>query len=221
MLLSAVLLVAGLLGLLLAAPASAHARFEGSDPAEGAVLTELPGTVVMTYSEAIAPEFVDTAVVPPGGEPVTTQAVADGVEVTVDLAAADVVEAAARAGTWQVVARVVSADGHPVEHTTTFELQPGPAASASGGSIEPVADTLTAGPDPTGTDGGAAPPATDGATGPDGTGPTASPGPVDGDPVAGLADGLPGWVAVLAVLAAVAAAAAALVTVLRRRPPGT
>lgn len=211
------LLVVGLWAVLPAGPASAHARFEGADPAEGAVLDALPATVVMTYSEAIAPEFVDTAVVPPGGEPVTTPAAAEGTDVTIDLGGADVTAAAGQAGTWQVVARVVSADGHPVEHTTTFELQP--AAAVQSPAAEPTAPaTATRSAEATGSQTSAA--VTSEATTADETGATSSPAPAADDPTAALADGLPGWVGVLVVLAVLAAGATALVTVLRRRPPG-
>lgn len=215
-LLAVLLLLGGLLAVLLAGPASAHARFEGSDPAEGAVLAELPATVVMSYSEAIAPQFVDTAVVPPGGEPVTTTAAADGTDVTIDLGAPELAAAAAEAGTWQVVARVVSADGHPVEHTTTFLLQPAATvpspATEPTGSTEPAPATQGA----TATDGS---PGTDAATTPDATGSSSSPAPLGDGPVAALGDGLPGWAGVLVVLAVLAAGAATLVAVLRRRPP--
>ena len=88
----------------------------------------LPGAVVMSYSEDVAPQFVETAVVAPDGTTVPTGAAVDGPDVTVDLAGADLPDLA---GSWQVVARVVSVDGHPVEHTTTFVVeQAAPPATA-------------------------------------------------------------------------------------------
>ena len=87
------LLLALVLVLLGAAPASAHARFTGSDPAEGAQLPTLPAAVVMSYSEEIAPQFVETAVVTPDGTTVPTAASVAGTDVSVDLAGADLTAA--------------------------------------------------------------------------------------------------------------------------------
>ncbi|MGJ7452420.1 copper resistance CopC family protein [Aquipuribacter sp. MA13-13] len=252
---AAVLTVLAVAGVLTAAPASAHAEWLGSDPEEGSVLTELPAAVVMTYSEEIAPDFVDTAVVPPGGEPIPTVGTADGVDVVVDLAgAADVVAVADQAGEWQLVARVVSADGHPVEHTTTFEVEPAVAAApapaaepppapatseppsvelvARGGGADghPVAHTTTFEVEPAGA---AAPtPAAEPTPAPATSGPpsvepaasaaplaSAEPSPISSDPVADVADGLPGWAVPLVVLALLGAGVAAVVVHLRRGSP--
>ena len=175
------------------APASAHTQLTGSDPADGARIGQLPVTVVVTYSEDIAEQFVTTAVITPDGTTVPTSATVDGPEVRVDLSAPDVL-ARAEQGGWQVVARVVSVDGHPVEGVTTFELiGPAPGATAAAGAAG-AADATT---DAT-TDG-----STDGST----------------DPAAALTDGLPRWAVVLGTVALVAAAGAALLVQLRRRPP--
>ncbi|MGJ7442464.1 copper resistance CopC family protein [Aquipuribacter sp. MA13-6] len=204
---AAVLTVLAVAGVLTAAPASAHAEWLGSDPEEGSVLTELPAAVVMTYSEEIAPDFVDTAVVPPGGEPIPTVGTADGVDVVVDLAgAADVVAVADQAGEWQLVARVVSADGHPVEHTTTFEVEPAVAAAPTP-AAEPTPAPATSGPPSVEPAASAAPLA------------SAEPSPISSDPVADVADGLPGWAVPLVVLALLGAGVAAVVVHLRRGSP--
>lgn len=204
------LLLAGVLALVTAAPASAHARFVGSDPAEGAVLSALPDAVVMTYSEDIAPQFVDTAVVPPGGDPVVTEAAVAGVDVTVDVAGAGLDPAA---GTWQVVARVVSADGHPVEHTATFEVEAAPEAAGTADPADPA--------DPSGAAATVAPSA-DAATvlpsAADDT-PGAEPSALAGDPTASVTDGLPRWAVLPLALAALAAGGVALAVHLRRRTP--
>ena len=213
--------------LALAAPASAHAQWLGSTPEEGAVLTGLPDVVVMTYSEEIAPQFVDTAVVPPGGEPVVVEAVADGVDVTIDVAASpEVAGLATQAGEWQVVARVVSADGHPVEHTSGFELEPAAAPAPEPTPATPGTDAATTaapGAGPTGDAASAEPTTGTGATVATTSAeqPTASAEPttISSDPVAGVAEGLPGWLVPLVVLAVLGAGAAAVVVHLRRRPP--
>ncbi len=211
-------LLAGLLALPLtlllgAAPASAHAAFTGSDPAEGAQVAELPAAVVMSYSEEIAPQFVETAVVAPDSTTVPTEASVAGADVTVDLAGADL---PALPGTWQVVARVVSVDGHPVEHTTSFVVAEAPPSAA------PEPSVTTSAPAPGPSTGTAAAPAAPAA-------PTASSAPQDepsgagtdlpADPVAAAGDALPRWVVVAGAAALVLAAAAALLVQLRRRPP--
>ncbi len=187
----------------LAVPASAHARFERSDPAEGALLTQLPAAVVMSYSEEIAPQFVDTAVVPPGGDPVITESTADGLDVTLDLAGSTgLADAGEVVGAWQVVARVVSTDGHPVEHTVSFELDPAEVAAA-----RPAAGAN-----------GAAPPVPS-TTAPASDAPAEEPTAVTGDPVALVTDGLPSWALGAGAVLLALAAGAALVVQLRRRPP--
>lgn len=206
---AALLTVLAVAAVVTAAPASAHAEWLGSDPEEGSVLTELPASVVMTYSEEIAPDFVDTAVVPPGGEPIPTVGTADGVDVVVDLAADDVVAVADQAGEWQLVARVVSADGHPVEHTTTFEVEPAVASAAE--PSEPAAAPSEAEPaEP------AAEPAADPTPEPVAS---AEPSAISSDPMSDVADGLPGWAVPLVVLALLGAGAAAVVVHLRRGSP--
>lgn len=217
---AAALLVAAVVALLGAVPASAHAQFTGSDPTEGAQLEQLPADAVMSYSEDITPQFVETAVVTPDGTLVPTTATVQGRDVSVDLSAADVLAHAGQSGSWQVVARVVSVDGHPVEHTTTFALAESESESESAPESAPEA---TSGPT-SGTSAGAgtgvlgaavaaSPAATDPAAEPT---TDSSPGPIE--PAAALTDGLPSWAVVLAAAAVVAAAGAALLVQLRRRP---
>jgi len=203
------LLAVAVAGAAFAAPASAHARWLGSAPEEGSVLAELPAAVVMTYSEEIAPEFVDAALVPPGGEPIPTEGVADGVDVVIDLAgSAQVAGVTDRAGSWQLVARVVSADGHPVEHTTTFEVEAAPEPSG-GVEASPIVEPSV------GTEATAADP---GVTAPAAVA-SGEATVISSDPAAGVADGLPGWAVPLVLLALLGAGAAAVVVHLRRRPP--
>ena len=200
-----VLLVLAVAGLALAAPASAHAQFLSSDPETGTTLPDLPASVVLTYSEDIAPQFVDTAVIPPGGgDPVRTDAVADGVDVTVDVSSA--VDGPAAAGQWQVVARVVSADGHPVEHTVTLEVEPAAVEPDPAPSAEDAAPTATSEPEPA--------PATSAVAEP-----SVVASPVAPDPVAAVTDALPGWSGVVLAVLLIGAGAAAVVVQLRRRQP--
>jgi signal transduction histidine kinase/CheY-like chemotaxis protein len=76
-----------------AVPAAAHARFTGSDPAEGAQVPALPAVVVMSYSEELAPQFVEAAVITPDGTTVPATASVDGLDLTVDLDGADLGDA--------------------------------------------------------------------------------------------------------------------------------
>lgn len=101
-----------------AGPASAHASLSGSDPAQGAVLSTLPETVELRFNEAVAtPAYV-----------VVTDA--DGARV--DAGDAEVVDGTVTqplagtgaAGRYSVDFRIVSADGHPVSGTVTFEVGP-------------------------------------------------------------------------------------------------
>lgn len=227
------LLAVAVAGAAFAAPASAHAQWLGSDPEEGAVLPELPAAVVMTYSEDIAPEFVDTALVPPGGEAIPTEGTADGVDVVVDLAgSADVAAVADQAGEWQLVARVVSADGHPVEHTTMFEVE----AAAEPSAVAPAPSTAQPSPaepsvaEPSVAEPSVAAPsvaepsvaasaAAEPSVGQPATEPADEATAISSDPMAGVADGLPGWAVPLVVLALLGAGAAAVVVHLRRPPP--
>ena len=198
------LLVTVVVALLGAATASAHAQFTGSDPTEAALLQQLPAAAVMSYSEDIAPQFVETAVIAPDGTTVPTSATVDGLDVSVDLSSADVLALAGQGGTWQVVARVVSADGHPVEHTTSFTLSEAAPEATPGSATAAPPGSATAAAAATVTDPAAA---TDPATA------------LSVDPAAALTDGFPRWMVGLAAVAAVAAAGAALLVQLRRRPP--
>lgn len=199
------LVVTVLASLLGAAPAAAHARFTGSDPAEGAQVRTLPAAVVMSYSEQVAPQFVETAVIAPDATTVPTEATADGLDVTVDLATADLPDTA---GTWQVVARVVSVDGHPVEHTTSFVV-----AAQSAQQADPTTDPAT---DLTGNNAAAA----QASPGTDATSPAADPtADPNADPTSVVTDALPRWALVAGAAVVVLAAAAALLVQLRRRPP--
>lgn len=71
------LLLLAVAGVLVASPASAHARWLAADPEERAALIEFGDTVVMTYSEDVARPFADATVGSPSDEPVPTTA-ADG-----------------------------------------------------------------------------------------------------------------------------------------------
>lgn len=200
-----------------AAPASAHARFLDADPEEGAVVQALPDTVVMSYDEEIAPHFVDTAVVPPGGDPVQAESTAEGTDVVVDLAAtAGLADLATSGGEWQVVARVVSVDGHPVEHTTRFVLEP-PAAPEPSVAPEPTAaPESSASPEPT--TGSTAPTSETTPAAPTADEESPAPTTIAADPASDTSTGLPGWVVVAGVVVLAVVVLAGVAAYRRSRP---
>lgn len=114
-----VVTVLGLLTLLLGAgPASAHAGLVGTDPEDGARLQTLPGSVTFTFNENVGNAFI--AVTAPDGTPVETSAVkAADHEISATLTDPG------QRGTYAASYRVVSADGHPVTGTVTFDVLTG------------------------------------------------------------------------------------------------
>lgn len=123
--LGAPLLLAGLLLLGAAPPATAHAALIGSDPRDGASLATAPQALSLTFSEAIQAGFSEVTVVGPGGRQwQSAEPSAGGAVVTVP------VRPLGPAGEYTVGYRVLSADSHPVQGSISFTLtQPGPGAS--------------------------------------------------------------------------------------------
>lgn len=110
-----------------AAPAAAHAELASSNPAQGATVDTLPGTVELTFTEVVgSPSSV--AVTGPGDK-----SVAEGDPEIVDGTLTQQVAAdSAPAGAYAVSYRVTSADGHPISGTVTFNVgEPGSAAAAA------------------------------------------------------------------------------------------
>lgn len=100
-------------------PASAHAALVGSDPADGSTLTTAPATITFTFNENVAqPAYV--AVAAPDG----TQAAVSDIR-AVDQTVTATVEDVDQRGTYSASYRVVSADGHPVTGTVTYEVTSG------------------------------------------------------------------------------------------------
>lgn len=120
-LLSVLALLAG------AAPALAHTRLVGSDPADGASLDTAPDRVALTFNETMQADFSTITVVGPDGAEWQTGEVAASGE-TVGVA----VRPLGPAGRYEIGYRVVSDDGHPVTGSVAFTLTaPGPGAAAS------------------------------------------------------------------------------------------
>ena len=115
---------------LLPLQALAHAQLRASDPSEGAVLAEVPATIILDFNEAIAPLVLRH--IGPDGTATDLEGTAENARVTVT-APADLAD-----GTHLLSWRVVSDDGHPVGGTLTFHVgapsatPPTPAELAAG-----------------------------------------------------------------------------------------
>ena len=187
---------------LLATPASAHDSLVESDPAQDAVLTEVPSQLELTFSGEISDLGVQFVVMGPEERDVVqgTPTVSGDVvtqALTEELADGDY------AATW----RVTSSDGHPISGTINFSIAD-ETSSRSGDRG-----------DATATDDGVAAPTSepDNTTAPSATpSPTAASAPVPGDDAATTAattdaaadptteaGGIPAWGWLVAALAAV------------------
>lgn len=126
-----VLLLVGL-SFLGAPMASAHSVLESSDPANGSTVATGPGTVTLTFNEALQDSYDVLNVVGPDGN-FWQQGDASVVGAKISVA----LRSLGPAGVYRVNYRVTSADGHPVRGQVEFTLSaagtgtPGPSATAS------------------------------------------------------------------------------------------
>ena len=135
--------VAACVALLLgAAPAFAHTRLEGSNPADKSNVDSAPESVSLSFNEDISAEFASVSVVGPDGTNYATgQVSAAGGQVST------AVSPLGPAGAYTIGYRVVSDDGHPVQGKVSFTLTaPGPGAAAA--TPAPAAAEATAAPAP-------------------------------------------------------------------------
>ncbi len=119
--------------------ASAHSELIATSPAEDAVLHKPPSQVRLTFGEDVLQEGSDIVVTGPGGtrysDPSTLRI--DGTIATIGLAGEQ------DSGSYTVAYRIVSADGHVVEASYTYELRlPGstPSPDASSAATNPQTD---------------------------------------------------------------------------------
>lgn len=119
--LTAILFVVGTAG-----PASAHATLVGTDPAEGSVLTSVPDVVTFTFDEPVSLPGADAVqVFDATGEPVESDSSSRDEVVTTDLP--DTLDD----GSYVIVWRAISADGHPIAGSLTFAVgAPSPQVAA-------------------------------------------------------------------------------------------
>jgi methionine-rich copper-binding protein CopC len=111
-------LVASLLTLVVSTGvAAAHAKLESMTPADGSSMAAPPTQVVLTFSEPVGSNGTQVQVKSPSGKNVAT-----GDMQVLDNKVTQPVGAMIEAGRYQVDARVVSADGHPITVTGSFTV---------------------------------------------------------------------------------------------------
>jgi methionine-rich copper-binding protein CopC len=111
--------IALFLGTLLPTSADAHAVLVSSNPEDGSSIDVLPDAVSFTFDENVAtPAFI--AVTAPDGTNV-----ADGDPTVLDATVTQPVRPVGEKGSYSMSYRVVSADGHPITATLTFDVTTG------------------------------------------------------------------------------------------------
>ena len=113
------------------APAGAHSQLLSTSPVDGAVLTEPPSSVVLTFNEALIPDVDSISINDAMGNVVASRSV-EPVGATLSVPWPDGLPA----GAYQVAYRVVSGDGHPVTGAITFTIT-GAGGPASGVASQP------------------------------------------------------------------------------------
>ena len=132
-----------------AAPASAHAYLESSDPAPDARLSAAPDKVSLVFDEGIQAQFTKVTLAVGSGAPATlaTDIAKQNVVVPVPAGIAGR-QAQGSTEPWTITYRTVAADGHPVEGTLSFSVT----ATSAGAPAAPDAVTPsgpgTSTPDP-------------------------------------------------------------------------
>ncbi|WP_211229552.1 copper resistance CopC family protein [Nakamurella lactea] len=134
----AAVLLALLIGVGLALPASAHNTLTGSDPADGSTVSAAPTTVTLTFDQPVQNyQPVLTVTGPNGNRFSAGEATVQSNTVSVAL------DGAGPAGEYIAAYRVVSADGHPVSGEIRYTLAAGAAGTATG-SPAPAGSTPSA-----------------------------------------------------------------------------
>jgi MYXO-CTERM domain-containing protein len=128
-------IVGGLLGfgmVIGAPPAAAHTVLKASDPADGATVARIPGSVRLEFNEGILPQFATVIVTGPGGRRYEQGKPAiDGARLVQELKEPD------QTGKYHVAFRVVSADGHPVTGKISFTLAGAALTESPHASVSP------------------------------------------------------------------------------------
>ena len=126
------LVVTGVVLLLAAQAASAHAELVSTTPQDGATLEEPPAEVVLTFNEPVQLLDDSMRLFPGDGSPVALEAHVSSTEVIAP------VPGELGDGSYALSYRVVSADGHPISGALTFTVGDG-----HGPSSAPTLETHT------------------------------------------------------------------------------
>ena len=126
------LVVTGVLLLMAAQAASAHAELVSTTPQDGATLEEPPAEVVLTFNEPVQLLEDSTRLFPGDGSAVDLDAHVSGSEVIASF------PGEMGDGSYALSYRVVSADGHPISGAMTFTIGDGHSPSSA-----PMLDTHT------------------------------------------------------------------------------
>jgi MYXO-CTERM domain-containing protein len=141
---AATLTLAAGLTALTAAPALAHDQLISSTPEDGAVLDTAPERIVLTYSAGPMDMGSQLQVTDSTGDSITAGDLQiNGTQVIQPLTATG-----AEDETYQVVWRVVSSDGHPIEGTFSYQVGDG-ATEPTTPTSTPTANTSTSTTQPT------------------------------------------------------------------------
>lgn len=174
-----------------AAPALAHSELVGSTPADGDVVDVAPAELVLEFNETIQELGTEVVVTGPDGA-----SAADGdLAVDGELVTQPLLDGGA--GTYTVVWRAVSADGHPISGELAYEVTAAEETTEETTEAEETAEETTA--EDTGAEGSSEPAAT------------------TADAADEADDGSSSVLPVVAGIAVLAAVVVAVVLVMRRR----
>lgn len=112
--------------------AAAHAKLDSITPADGSTMAAPPTEVVLTFNEPVGSTGAEVQVKSPSGNNVST-----GEIQVIDNKVTQPVGAMIEAGKYQVDARIVSADGHPITVAASFTV------THAGHAAGPVVSTGT------------------------------------------------------------------------------
>ena len=136
-------ITAGLGVLLVPAIVFAHTVLRKSEPANDAVLHEVPRVIRLTFSEPPQLSFTRVDLVGPDSQPVALSPLRIAAPDSTRIIVAEVVGPLV-AGTHRILWQITSADGHPVRGTIAFRID----ENASGLTVTPPAVVADTGPPP-------------------------------------------------------------------------
>ncbi len=119
-----------------ATPASAHARLEVTSPKDGSSLTATPPEVMLRFNEPIQKDLSQVTVTTGSKDATSGKIQIEGNSVYQPL------KSSLKPGSYKIVYKVVSADGHPISGTFSFSYDP--PEGDSGAGADPSATTPSA-----------------------------------------------------------------------------